>query len=237
MVEAELDTFVNCLICSNLMCKPVTLNCGHSFCRSCTIKWCYQYKNYNCPVCRKKLDSSVGTTNKKKYLLPRVNVTLNALIDLIKLNKRNKLISKYSKYMMVFQNTETNVENNVDDINLDDILEVKKCGKINRSNSSSSNSSIISSATTKTECLSLFSTTAHLDNNSLTTNNVNYDNNDVDVDDDLNHFFANNNNNNNNNDSTLSRLNIFNLPIYLSVTLFYVFLLFLLKILKGVFRI
>ena len=28
--------------------------------------------------------------------------------------------------MMVFQNTETNVENNVDDINLDDILEVKK---------------------------------------------------------------------------------------------------------------
>lgn len=69
----ELDLVFNCLICSNTMCEPTTMHCGHSFCRSCTIKWCFQYRHYNCPVCRKKLDKS----------LPSINLSLKAAIDLM----------------------------------------------------------------------------------------------------------------------------------------------------------
>lgn len=69
----ELDLVFNCLICSNTMCEPTTMHCGHSFCRSCSIKWCFQYRHYNCPVCRKKLDKS----------LPSINLSLKAAIDLM----------------------------------------------------------------------------------------------------------------------------------------------------------
>ena len=70
----ELDVIVNCLICSNIMQEPTTMHCGHSFCQTCAIKWCIEYKHYSCPVCRKKLDHS----------LPNVNLTLKLLIDYLK---------------------------------------------------------------------------------------------------------------------------------------------------------
>ena len=72
--QIDLDLIVNCLICSNLMQAPTTMHCGHSFCRTCTVKWCVVYKHYTCPVCRKPLDKK----------LPSVNVTLKTLIELLK---------------------------------------------------------------------------------------------------------------------------------------------------------
>ena len=71
----DLDYMVNCAICSNELSEPTTMSCGHSFCRVCTINWCFVYKNYNCPTCRCALaDKS----------LPNVNLTLKYLIALVK---------------------------------------------------------------------------------------------------------------------------------------------------------
>ena len=72
----DLESLVTCLICSNMMCEPITMQCGHSFCRACTIKWCFEYKHYNCPTCRKKLDRP----------LPNVNVSLNAIVYFMQTN-------------------------------------------------------------------------------------------------------------------------------------------------------
>jgi hypothetical protein len=90
MTMNELEAVLSCLICTNSMCEPTTMHCGHSFCRSCTIKWCYKYRHYSCPICRQKVDNS----------LPNVNLTLKALIECVQQmsNKKkqclNELINK-----------------------------------------------------------------------------------------------------------------------------------------------
>lgn len=71
----DLEHLVNCAICSNELCEPTTMSCGHSFCRVCTINWCFVYKNYNCPICRCPLADKT---------LPSVNLTLKYLIALVK---------------------------------------------------------------------------------------------------------------------------------------------------------
>jgi hypothetical protein len=80
---ADIDLIVNCVICSNLMQEPTTMQCGHSFCRACTIKWCIVYKHYNCPTCRQKLDR----------VLPKVNITLQTLIEYLKQQTAGSKIS------------------------------------------------------------------------------------------------------------------------------------------------
>lgn len=65
---------LNCMICYNLLCEPITLHCGHSFCRNCTLKLYFKYRKHNCPVCRCKFDNEI----------PNVNVTLKALIEHLK---------------------------------------------------------------------------------------------------------------------------------------------------------
>lgn len=79
----ELDLILNCLICSNEMCEPTTLHCGHSFCRTCTKQWCFKYKHYNCPVCRQKSDRT----------LPSVNLTLKNVISILKNNSQQTVKS------------------------------------------------------------------------------------------------------------------------------------------------
>jgi hypothetical protein len=69
--QLNLEHIVNCVICSSMMREPCTMQCGHSFCRRCTIKWCVEYKNMSCPVCRHRLDR----------VMPNVNVTLKTLIE------------------------------------------------------------------------------------------------------------------------------------------------------------
>ena len=71
----DLEFMVNCAICSNEMCEPTTMSCGHSFCRLCTVKWCFHYRHYNCPVCRRPLSEKT---------LPNVNLTLKYLIAVVK---------------------------------------------------------------------------------------------------------------------------------------------------------
>lgn len=51
LVEAELQ----CSICSELFVIATTLNCAHTFCRSCIVEW--QKKEKTCPMCRTKITS------------------------------------------------------------------------------------------------------------------------------------------------------------------------------------
>ena len=69
--QLDLERIATCVICVNLMQEPTTMQCGHSFCRLCTIKWCVEYRHLSCPVCRHRLDR----------VLPSVNVTLKSLIE------------------------------------------------------------------------------------------------------------------------------------------------------------
>jgi Lon protease-like protein len=49
---AALRAELECFICLNLLCDPVTLpTCGHSFCRNCLVKSLEKARR-NCPVCR-----------------------------------------------------------------------------------------------------------------------------------------------------------------------------------------
>jgi hypothetical protein len=88
----DLESLVTCPICSNTMCEPTTMQCGHSFCRSCTIKWCFEYKHYNCPVCRKELDKS----------LPNVNVSLKSIIYLMETNHIETNFNKDKNFSKLF---------------------------------------------------------------------------------------------------------------------------------------
>ncbi|KAH1183215.1 hypothetical protein KIL84_004707 [Mauremys mutica] len=46
---------VNCSVCRDIFKDPVTLHCGHNFCRSCiTQRWEGLKRNFPCPQCRKR---------------------------------------------------------------------------------------------------------------------------------------------------------------------------------------
>jgi len=64
-VEAEqrlqkaliLENF-ECSLCLNLLLDPVSVTCGHTFCRKC-INRSFEYRNH-CPLCRKPVPAGVG---------------------------------------------------------------------------------------------------------------------------------------------------------------------------------
>jgi hypothetical protein len=66
----ELD--LDCPVCHNVLCEPVTTPCGHAFCRPClddVLNSLYK----RCPTCRGPLDSSLG--------VPSVSVLLASLVQ------------------------------------------------------------------------------------------------------------------------------------------------------------
>ena len=69
----ELDDLLNCSICSGYMSDPITMHCGHSFCKKCAVDWCFKYKRSTCPVCRKKIRKS----------LPGININLKQVIEYV----------------------------------------------------------------------------------------------------------------------------------------------------------
>jgi len=71
---------VICPICLELFIEPVTLDCGHNFCRSC-ISRCWKQKIDTCPECRQAL--------------PEKNLRINrALANLAEKTRQIKLNSK-----------------------------------------------------------------------------------------------------------------------------------------------
>ena len=53
---------VDCTLCYSLLCQPVTMPCGHSFCRACAHR-ALDHSSFNgeatCPVCRHSLDTFI----------------------------------------------------------------------------------------------------------------------------------------------------------------------------------
>ena len=84
----NLSYLINCIICSNQMNNPITIQCGHSFCRECTIKWKFKYHHEHCPICRQKINKKV----------PNVNINLKQLINyVLSSNKTSKVTIQNNK--------------------------------------------------------------------------------------------------------------------------------------------
>ena len=47
----NLESTLECSICISLICEPITLSCGHSFCRICLVKSLKRHSK-KCPSCR-----------------------------------------------------------------------------------------------------------------------------------------------------------------------------------------
>ena len=55
-----LETHFQCAICSDLLTKSVSLNCGHLFCKPCVDQWKKKSKSLEnqkptCPICRRHI--------------------------------------------------------------------------------------------------------------------------------------------------------------------------------------
>ena len=47
---------LQCSICTEILSKPLVLNCGHTFCQKCLEKWIEQKgKKSDCPNCRNRI--------------------------------------------------------------------------------------------------------------------------------------------------------------------------------------
>ncbi|KAM9095456.1 tripartite motif-containing protein 64-like [Sarcophilus harrisii] len=72
----KVQTDVTCSICRSYFSEPVTLHCGHSFCRECLSScWRVATRAFSCPECRQVPQSRA---------LPPVNERLVQLTDLVK---------------------------------------------------------------------------------------------------------------------------------------------------------
>jgi hypothetical protein len=71
--EAAIDMFT-CCICSDLLCEPITLPCGHSHCNPCTTTWLKRKES--CPQCRAPVPRLGGAAH-------GVNIVLRNALDVI----------------------------------------------------------------------------------------------------------------------------------------------------------
>jgi hypothetical protein len=53
VLEETDDGWGKCSICFDVFREPITMTCGHSFCRSCLLSW--HDRNRDCPICRQEL--------------------------------------------------------------------------------------------------------------------------------------------------------------------------------------
>lgn len=89
--QPDLNTNINldCLICLELLCEPVTIYCGHSFCKFCLIS--YLKSSNKCPICRKVVLLSNRESLSKNVILSQLAEAKNP--SLYDERKRSHLIS------------------------------------------------------------------------------------------------------------------------------------------------
>ncbi|SOV78085.1 RING zinc finger protein, putative [Plasmodium sp. gorilla clade G3] len=94
--EEKIPSEVECAICMKLLIVPVTIPCGHNFCRDC-IEKAKEYKNL-CPLCRsnmgdkKNINLLLGELIKQKY--PLTYSKRLEEIENIKLEQEKKVIKE-----------------------------------------------------------------------------------------------------------------------------------------------
>ncbi|KAL3281373.1 hypothetical protein HHI36_004583 [Cryptolaemus montrouzieri] len=55
----DFEEELKCSICSEIFINAVTLNCSHSFCKYCILRW--RKNNQSCPICRQTISSQTST--------------------------------------------------------------------------------------------------------------------------------------------------------------------------------
>ncbi|GFV22533.1 e3 ubiquitin-protein ligase RNF8-A [Trichonephila clavipes] len=93
-LEKLLEHFA-CIICAEIIDEPMVLNCSHSMCKYCLLKW--KKKQNRCPICREKIVYEV------KNLLLRnfIDKTVEGMDDEFQANRR-KLVSDRQTEIGIF---------------------------------------------------------------------------------------------------------------------------------------
>ncbi|XP_066474545.1 tripartite motif-containing protein 10-like [Tiliqua scincoides] len=82
MASASVEEELQCPICMEFLTDPVTLDCGHNFCRSCVTDYCEIWEDLGdleCPLCKAKI----------KKVNFRANFSLANIVEKIKLLQLN----------------------------------------------------------------------------------------------------------------------------------------------------
>ncbi|KAM9317466.1 tripartite motif-containing protein 14-like [Gastrophryne carolinensis] len=85
MASAELRKELECSVCQNIYTDPVTLKCGHSFCRVCidrVLDTQEESGDYACPICRKRSISRPSLQS---------NITLRNIVENLLSNNQNQI--------------------------------------------------------------------------------------------------------------------------------------------------
>lgn len=59
------DDVLDCILCMGLLCEPVTLPCGHTFCKTCAVRAIDHASAACCPMCRMDLKPMMSTLNEQ----------------------------------------------------------------------------------------------------------------------------------------------------------------------------
>ena len=49
--QANIEKLLECALCLSLICEPITISCGHTFCKVCLVK-SLKRSHKKCPTCR-----------------------------------------------------------------------------------------------------------------------------------------------------------------------------------------
>uniref|UniRef100_H3A0W4 Tripartite motif containing 35 n=1 Tax=Latimeria chalumnae TaxID=7897 RepID=H3A0W4_LATCH len=79
-----LEDDITCSVCQELFKDPVTLRCGHNFCRECVCEYWKEKTSQSCPICRADSVTSDLITNQ----------TLRNIVETYKKEKKYKVQSK-----------------------------------------------------------------------------------------------------------------------------------------------
>ncbi|GLD92188.1 hypothetical protein PINS_up000721 [Pythium insidiosum] len=83
--SVALDAELQCTLCHDVLCKPVTTHCGHSFCRVCLLECLLsrEMSDPSCPICRYHVVDTANDDENADVPAFFVNVTLWNLIQML----------------------------------------------------------------------------------------------------------------------------------------------------------
>ncbi|KAJ4443515.1 hypothetical protein ANN_05187 [Periplaneta americana] len=91
-----METELQCGICNELFVTATTLNCTHTFCRSCILEW--KKKKKECPICRARISSENRSLVVDNFI-DRMVQNLSAEMQ----NRRQELVeSRQSMYYLIY---------------------------------------------------------------------------------------------------------------------------------------